>query len=575
MGVLGNSKIGSTLKALIRGKINPIYLRFYPYFRPHLPFIAVSVALSLVVSASGAVLPWSLKRLVDQLSVQNYSSNLLLWMMIIPILIITFDLLRFFQEYLMTQVNLQLEIHLRLSLLNSIFRKKMSFVKEKHSGELISLINNDLKIAQFIPEMLIRIFIEFPLSIAIALATMFYLDFVLASFVLVNAPIVYFLLRKVRDLRRRIAREKMRLTAIIMRDFQEFISSIKIVKIWGLASFCCEKFSRDARAYLQQSIREVKFNYLTRGLIGVLAAVMLNLIIYLILQRMKSEAATIGNYAGFMFALWLFLQPLKQITQGYSNLLNATVAAERVLEILDGGQWNEKNIDTGLQVPTIKKIEFKNASFAYNGHTVLRDVNIVFEPSRFYLIVGANGAGKTTLIESLVGFLDPVSGEILINDRSLSLYNMTSLRGRISYVPQEINLFGLSVRDNVVLSHSSLKPEKEARYRWSLQTALFKDTLERSARDDSAMVAERGANFSGGERQRLSIARALFKTYDLLILDEANANLSSSSCETIMDNIDQEKEGKIIILITHDERYSRFADVIYEVDNQKILRRFL
>jgi ABC-type bacteriocin/lantibiotic exporter with double-glycine peptidase domain len=203
----------------------------------------------------------------------------------------------------------------------------------------------------------------------------------------------------------------------------------------------------------------------------------------------------------------------------------------------------------------------------------LVNVNLSFETGKLYILSGPNGAGKTTIVESLLGFNKPDSGVILINDQSYNRYRLSAIRNRMSWVSQDLNLFNFSVRENIVFGKQTLSPQEQKRYSWSLEMSKFADSLKRSTRDDSTHVAEKGANFSGGEKQRLCIARAFFKDHDVLILDEANANISQSSFEAIMNTVYANRAEKIVILITHVERFLRYGDVIYEVSGNTIIRK--
>ncbi|UCH22956.1 MAG: ABC transporter ATP-binding protein, partial [Deltaproteobacteria bacterium] len=315
------------IKRFVFDRINPTYIKFYPYFSRYFWPIIASIILTFAASSSGAVFPLVLKYLIDHVFFQKTITNPWPFLLLLLLLVIGLDFFRFFQAYLITKVELRLELHLRLALVKSLFFKKMSFVKKKHTGEIISLLNNDLRLAQHIPNLLIRIFLEFPIRMAICLGMMLYLDFYLGIFVFLVAPLVYIVLIRLRAYRRRLAEKKMKLKAQILQDFHEFIAGIKIIKMWNLVSFCSDKIQSHANSYLNQSLKEVKLNNLVRILMSIIVVLILCLLIYLGLHRIEQGNTTPGNYAGFFLALWYFSQPVKQIAMGYSTLLDATVAA--------------------------------------------------------------------------------------------------------------------------------------------------------------------------------------------------------------------------------------------------------
>ncbi|MBW2003525.1 MAG: ABC transporter ATP-binding protein [Deltaproteobacteria bacterium] len=560
------------LKNKFLERLNPVHIRFYQYYKNHLKLIILSIIFSMVVSASGAALPWFLKQVVDRLFIQKEFSQLLPIMICMTGLILILNLFLFFQSYFMEKVKLNLSIHLRMKLLESIFRKKMSFIKSKHTGEMTALQNNELVLAENIPEMIARIFFEFPIRIAALFVTMLYLNFKLTLFVLVAAPLSYMIMKKARKIRKNLSGQKMKIIARIFSDFQEFLSGIKIIKAWNLFPYCRRKFDEDYRNYLVQRMREIKYNSSVKSALDLIIVLVLNLILYFAVMEIKTESATPGDYVGFIMALWLFLQPIQRIGMGYSNLVNATVAAERVLDVFEGHHYDEDNLEKGTEIEFINKIEIVDATYSYDGNTILEGINMSFEPSKVYVIIGPNGIGKSTIIESLIGFVQPSSGKILFNSVPLEQYNLSNVRSRISIVTQDIFLFNHSVRENIIFNNGFDDLESRKRYEWALKTARVFDFLDMRGRNDSSELSEHGSNFSGGEKQRLCIARALFKEYDLIILDESNSNISKDVFSGILDTLCRNKDGKIIIFISQDSTYWHFGDIIYEVSDKNVTR---
>ncbi|MEN6317841.1 MAG: ABC transporter ATP-binding protein [Syntrophaceae bacterium] len=534
--------------------------------------IIISIVFSIVVSASSAAFPWFLKQVVDKLFVQKEFSQLVPIMVGLTALILLLNLFLFFQSYFMEKVKLNLSIHMRMQLLESIFRKKLSYIRLKHSGEIIALLSNELPLAENIPDMIARIFFEFPIRIAALFVTMLYLNFRLTLFVLIAAPLGYMIMKKTRHIRRKLSQQKMNIIARISADYQEFLSGIKIIKAWNLLPYSRRKFQHDYKDYFEQSMKEIKYSSAIKSSLEIIIVLILNIILYFAVMEIKYEGATAGDYAGFIMALWLFLQPIRQISFGYSNLINATVAADRVLEVFEGHPLNEDKLEEGLELVSVEKIELVDATYQYNGHTILEKVNMSFEPSNVYAIVGPNGTGKSSIVESLVGFVEPSAGEILFNSKPMREYKLSDIRSRISFIFQDVFLFNNSVRENIVFDNGFNDQESRNRYTWALKTAKINEFLDMSDRNDSSELSEKGSNFSGGEKQRLSIARGLFKKYDVIILDESNSNISRDAFYEILTEICHNKKNKIIIFITHDPTYWHFGDVSYKVSDKQVIR---
>jgi subfamily B ATP-binding cassette protein MsbA len=528
---------------------------------------------SIFVSTTGAVFPWCLREVIDRLFVQKELSLLFPVMLFLTGLMLLYNIFLFLHDYFSEKVKLNLSIHLRTLFLESIFRKKLDFVKNRHSGEFTSILNNDLRLAENIPDLLVRLFFEFPVHIVALFITMLYMNFRLTLFVLVVAPPVYLIMRKTRKFRRAISERKMTIIAKLFSDFQEFISGIKVIKAWNLSGYCSRKFRKDCEDFRAESLKEVKYNSGLRGATALVIVLVINLILFIAVNEIKAESSTPGDYAGFIMAMWMFMLPIKKIGMGYSNLVNATVAAERVLGVLENPGTDEINLEEGVEVESINKIEIVDASYSYDGKAILKDVNMNFEPSNVYLIVGPNGAGKTTIVESLIGFTLPVSGKILFNGLPIEKCNLSSIRSRMSVIWQEILLFNDTVRENIAFTDIIEGAGYVEKYERVLKTAHVHESLTARERDDTSGLAEQGSNFSGGEKQRVCIARALFKDHDVLIMDESNSNISKDIFNKILKAICQDKDGKIIIFVTHDTSCWQYGDIIYTVSDKTVSRK--
>lgn len=557
----------------ILAKLNPIYIRFYPHFKKYVKLIIICMLFSSVVSAASALLPWFLKQIIDELFVKKEFQRLLPIMFFLTGLVIILNIFNFLEEFFMEKVRLSLSIHLRTKMIENIYYKKLAFFKSKHSGELVSLFNYDLTMAENMPNLLARICFEFPVQIIMLFVAMLHLNSKLAFFVLLVAPPTYIIMRKSKKYRRALSHLKMTLYGKIYTDFQEYLSGIKIIKGWNLAEYCQNKFAQNYRHFMQQSLKEVKYNAVIKSALELVIIIIINIILYVAVEDIKLTGATPGDYAGFIMAAWLFLRPLQKIGAGYSSLINASVAAERILEILEDNNLNEVHLKEGALIKSIHKIDIIDATYGYNGNMILEKVNMTFEPSRINIIMGANGTGKTTIIESILGFIEPEVGKILFNGMPIEDYNISALRSRISFISQDIFLFNQTIRDNITFSSNLADGETKNKYQWALRAAGVDQLLDAHGREDSGMLAERGSNFSGGEKQCICLARALFKDHDVLILDEANSNISKDIFKEILEMLNKHKNNKIIIFITHDNTYWHFADIIYEISNNTVIRK--
>ena len=552
---------------------HPTVISFYPYFEKYSSLIFLTSLFSIFVTAFSATFPWLLRQGIDKLLVQDEFDYLFPFMILLAVILLLNSLFQFLQKYFSEKVRTDLSIHLRIQLMESIGRKTIPFLKGKHSAEFVSLFNNDIHLSENIPDFLLRVFIEFPLRIIALFITMLYLNTQLTLLVILIFPPAYFVLKKSRTIRKKLTRQKMGILSRIFIDFQEVLSGIKVVKVWNLLQYNRNKIRSDYGRYREIVLREVVYDSVLRTVIGLLFILLINLVIFMAVKDIQTHENSPGDYAGFTLAFWLFLQPIKQMMMGYSNYISALAATERVLNVLENDENDEINLTSGASLDAIQTIRIDHATLAHKEKTILENIDLSFKTSMIYAITGPNGAGKSTLTDSLVGMIRPLSGRILINDRPYETYNINAVRSRIAMVFQDVILFHDSIRENICFDIQTKDPQAQERYNRALKMADVNGFLYQQERSSSSIIGEGAANFSGGEKQRLCIARALYKPFDVLILDEPNSNISKDVFTRIMKSISEIKESKIIILITHDPAYLDFCDIIYEIHEKRVVRQ--
>jgi ATP-binding cassette subfamily B protein len=279
---------------------------------------------------------------------------------------------------------------------------------------------------------------------------------------------------------------------------------------------------------------------------------------------------TLGQLISFNVLLVYFLGPLKRLLKLQPNLQGAMVAAERLNQILsiepeipENGSWLKPTRFFG-------KLEFRNVFFQYAANSpVLRNVSLSIEAGQRVAIVGSSGCGKTTILRLLMKFYRPLSGSIMIDGHNIQDVDTMHLRSRIGYVPQEIFLISGSITDNIALHRSDASIEEIVE---ASRKAGAHEFIERLPNRYNTIIGERGTMFSGGERQRLALARALLGDPDILVLDEATSNLDSISerrMHLTLENLRSEK--KTTILVAHRLSTVVGCDKIFVIDKGNII----
>jgi ABC-type multidrug transport system fused ATPase/permease subunit len=279
---------------------------------------------------------------------------------------------------------------------------------------------------------------------------------------------------------------------------------------------------------------------------------------------------TQGEFLTFMLFLSLFYEPIDRLNSLNQMILSGRAAADRVFEILDAEE--ELHATDGKIFPGRSQgsVEFRNVSFSYQDQSTLDGISISAEPGQTIALVGTTGAGKTTVLSLLARFYEKDSGDILLDGMDISILHKNSLRNQLAYVTQEPFLFNGTVRENLELAKRGAS-DKEI---WKALTAANGDQFVRELpKLLDTNVGERGVKLSGGEKQRLSIARALLKDAPILLLDEATASVDSETERQIQSALDHLMENRTAFVIAHRLSTIQNADRIYVLEKGKVIEQ--
>ena len=286
--------------------------------------------------------------------------------------------------------------------------------------------------------------------------------------------------------------------------------------------------------------------------------------------RVMSGDMSMGDFTRFLLFLSLFYEPINQLNNLNQMLLSGRAAADRVFEILDSG--NEANATGGDDLPEkiAGNVRFENVSFAYQEQPTLHGVDIEAPAGSTIALVGATGAGKTTVLSLLARFYEATSGRVTIDGTDISTLAKSSLRDRLAYVTQEPFLFNGTVRENLLLAKRNATEAEIWQADDAAHAAPFVRLLPQLL---DTNVGERGVKLSGGEKQRLSIARALLKNAPILLLDEATASVDSETERMIQDALDRLMENRTAFVIAHRLSTIQNADRIYVLEKGRVIEQ--
>lgn len=473
------------------------------------------------------------------------------------------------QAYFFSQADIKLSAGLRSQMFQKLQKLPVSYFNEKRVGVIQSVLINDVNVYQN-AIMVIKDSIEGPVRILIGVTALFWIQWKLALISLITLPALLFLLRrsrkKIQAAQSTVQHDLAEMTAMM----QEALQGTRIIKAFGAE----EKIIRQFEDHIQQSQKSQIYaakKYATlKPSVELLSAVALSVTVFLSGKLAYDNQLSIAGLSAFLAALSIIDQGSRYISDVNQTLAIVQAATNRIYEqILDVSLPNTECIPVQTIPSPNGKIEFKNVSFVYpDGTKSLKDVSFVLESGQTLAMVGQSGAGKSTIADLLLKFYDPTKGTILFDGVDYQDLDTSWLRMQIGVVPQQTFLFAGSIAENIKLGKQDASLEE---IKLAAKAAHAADFIEAMPNQYDTSLGERGVRLSGGEAQRIAIARALLRKPKILLLDEATSNLDSISEKYIQEALQEIQKERTCLFIAHRLSTAARADKIVMLRKGEII----
>jgi len=491
---------------------------------------------------------------------------------LLVIIFISKNILLYISNVIISFVQNKVIMNIRISLFKHINKLSISFFNKTKSSEISSIFIRDITAMRVaFSQSLNKLIIE-PVSIIsfIILLLIINLKFALISIIII--PLCGYIIIKIGGSIRRKAKRSSIQIAGIMNIIKENINGIKIIKSFNMEKFEEKKFINENMKYFNLMIRQSKLTHLLtpiNEMIGLLLGVLL--IWFGGIEVLKDNPTMNSeDFIKFILILFAMMQPIRKLANINVQFQNGLAAADRVFSIFDNNE-----IIPEIKSPKILKkfnnsIVFKNVSFSYsnNDKMTLKNLNTEISKGQTTAIVGKSGSGKSTFADLISRFYDVGNGEILIDQKNIKDYSLESLRKFIGIVTQNIILFDDSIRNNILNGNIVATNEQ---INSAIKSANLVELISKLPNGIETIIGENGVQLSGGEKQRLSIARALIKNPDILILDEATASLDTTSESNVHGAIEKLLRNRTVIIIAHRLSTIVNADKIIIFEDGKII----
>lgn len=542
---------------------------FIELLRPHKSVMGQALFGALVYSILGLSTAIYVGKITDYVLVDR-NINLLNLMGILMILII---LLRTFvgsmKSILALKTGQRIDASLILGYYKHLLTLPQQFFDTMRVGEIISRVNDAVKIRNFINNVSLDLAVSLLIMI-FTLIVMFVYSWKLAAITLVSAPLFILTYVLFNRLNKKYQRSIMESSAELESQLVESLNSIATIKRFGIESFANLKTEIRFVHLLKNTYTSSYGAIIANGGIEFISTGITIAVLWAGSNFVIDKEITPGTLMVFYSLVGYVLTPVGKLISSNQTIQDAMIAADRLFQIMDLEREQDETNKITLKPEMIGNIQFENVAFRYGSRKqVFESLNLTIHKSETTAIIGESGSGKTTLI-SLIQNLYPIqAGSIRIGDYNITQINNESLRQIVGTVPQQIELFAGSIIENIALG--DFEPDMQKIMQLCDQLGI-KDFIEKLPNAYLTQIGEHGVSLSGGEKQRIAIARALYKNPEILIFDEATSSLDSISEKYVKRTLSAlAKEGKTIIIIAHRLSTVKHADTIIVLENGKMM----
>ena len=550
-------------------KLDIIKRLYNSYTKKYLKNIFVAFILSILLAGSTSAVAYLLDPAIKKLFIDQNQALIF----IIPLLIVLAFAVKGISLYSVRVIMISVSEEVKKDIQNDIFVSLLNadtqMIDDKHSGKFIANLTNDVvMITNLLSTVVLNLFKD-SLTLIGLLSVMFYQNWKLSLIAIIMIPLASIAAKSLGKRISKVATQQMQRAGVLTSYLMEIFKNHKLIKIFQQENY--EK----KRAFnfinnLKESTKKIAIVFVRASpIMEFLTGIMIAFLIFFAAKLVSKNELEVNNFFSFLAAMMLAYQPVRSLATLNISIQQGISGAIRVLPIIDDNPLViERNNAKDLVVKD-GTIEFKNAVFKYpkTENKIIDSINLSFAGTKMTALVGHSGAGKSTILNLIPRFYDLNNGDITIDGQSIYESKINSLRKNISLVSQDITLFDDTIRNNIAyadLTASEHEIEQAANF------SFANEFIEKLPKKYETLIGENGVKLSGGEKQRLSIARAILKKSQIILLDEATSSLDAETEDKIQKAINFLTKGRTTIVIAHRLSTILNSDKIYVIDKGMI-----
>jgi len=476
----------------------------------------------------------------------------------------------FLHQYMMSDVSQRIMRDARVRLYDKIQELSLDYFSKKRAGELISRVMNDVRyIENAVSYGLTDLFKQtFMLIMFIATAFVIYPKAALIVFAVF--PLLAYPLSRIGKRLKKISQYTQEKMADLNTHLMESIQGVQLVKAFGTEEFENRRFRENNNAFYKLQMKSIKRMAFISPITEVIGAICGAAMFYYIGKPVLEGEVSLGVFVLFFGCIMSIISPIKKLGNVNALTQQALAANQRIYDVLESKPTVSEK-EHPIELSELKKsIVYQHVDFQYDDESgiVLKDINLEVRKGELLAVVGPTGTGKTTLVSLIPRFYDPLAGKITFDGTDIKDVSFSSLRKQIGIVTQETILFNDTVRSNIAYGLNDVPQERTEE---AARRAFAHRFIVNMPQGYDTVIGDRGFRLSGGEKQRLAIARAILRNPPILLLDEATSQLDSESERFVQDALDELMIGRTVVAIAHRLSTIKKADKIVVLENGRIV----
>ena len=535
------------------------------YTKNYLKKIAFAMALSVVIAGSTSAIAYLLDPAIKKIFIDQDAKLII----IIPLLIIfaftTKGASLYFARLIMIGVAQDVTKDIQSDMVRSLIKADTQLIDNKHTGKFVSNLTNDTgMITNLVSTVMLNLFKD-TLTLIGLLSVMFYQNWKLALVAIIMIPIASVAAKSLGKRVGKVSTQAMEKAGTLNSYLIELFKNHRIIKIFQKEEYENQRANTHLDEMKEMAKKIMSIFIRATPIMETMTGIMIALLIFISGKLIFAGEIDINNFFSFLAAMMLAYQPVRSLATLNIAIGQGISASKRILPIIDDKNYISEDSEAKDLKLTKGDIKFVNINFKYvnKEEEILKSVNLDINGGKMTSLVGQSGAGKTTILNLIPRFYDPISGDIIIDNQSIYKSTINSLRENISLVSQDTTLFDDTVRNNIIYANSNATEDE---VRSAAKLSFAEEFINKLPNKYETIIGENGLRLSGGEKQRLSIARAMIKKSPIILLDEATSSLDAETESKIQEALNFLTENRTTLCIAHRLSTILKSDKIYVIN---------